>query len=160
MPLMACASPPVVPYLYYPDATEAAEFLRRAFGFVEHSAVRDDDGVLWTAQLHTGPSESAGLVMIGPALAEFGSRSVSDPDWATCRVLVLVDDLDTHFQAALASGATIRAQPAEGFGALRLYVASDCGGHQWIFAEPVANTGLSDSAAADPPVSDLSSTNS
>ena len=36
--------PDVVPYLYYPDATEAVEFLTRAFGFTEHSALRDDQG--------------------------------------------------------------------------------------------------------------------
>ena len=34
--------PQVVPYLYYPDATEAVEFLGRAFGFEEVSAFRDE----------------------------------------------------------------------------------------------------------------------
>jgi hypothetical protein len=54
--------PPVVPYLYYPDANEALEFLVRAFGFEEHAVTRDADGVVWNAQLRTG----SGLVMIGP----------------------------------------------------------------------------------------------
>ena len=69
---MATRFPQVVPYLYYPDANEALEFLTRAFGFEEESVTRDDDGKVWTAQLSTGSA----LVMIGPALSEFGTRCV------------------------------------------------------------------------------------
>jgi uncharacterized glyoxalase superfamily protein PhnB len=127
--------PKVVPYLYYPDATQAVDFLVRAFGFEEHSVTRDADGIVWTAQLRTG----AGLVMIGPGMDEFGTRAVADPDWATCRIHVLVDDLDAHYERAVAEGAVIHAEPNEHFGNVRIYVAGDCGGQQWIFAQPVAD---------------------
>jgi len=135
---MSSSFPAVVPYLYYPDAARAVEFLVRAFGFEEHSVVRDRDGVVWTAQLRTGPDAGSGLVMVGPGMAEFGSHAVTDPDRATGRVHVVVDDLDAHYQRALSEGAVIRSEPAVGFGGMKTYVAGDCGGQQWIFAEPIS----------------------
>jgi uncharacterized glyoxalase superfamily protein PhnB len=123
--------PDVVPYLYYPDATEALEFLVRAFGFEEHQATRDEHGVVWTAQLRVGDS----LVMIGPGMAEFGTEAISSPERATCRVHVLVDDLDAHFVRARDAGAVIHSEPAAHVGGVRIYIAGDCGDQQWIFAE-------------------------
>ena len=127
------AFPEVVPYRYYPDATEALAFLCRAFGFEEHSAVRDDDGLVWNAQLRVGRS---GLVMIGPAMAEFGSTTVPDASVSVERVHVLVEDVDAHHHRAAAAGATIMTPP-EDHGPVRIYIATDCGGHQWIFAQPL-----------------------
>jgi uncharacterized glyoxalase superfamily protein PhnB len=145
---MTAAFPPVVPYLYYPDVAKAVEFLVGAFGFKEHQVARDPDGVVWTAQLRAGADADAGLVMIGPGMAEFGSRAVADPESATCRTHVLVDDLATHYDRAVAAGALIPAEPTAGFGDVKVYVASDCGGQQWIFAEsmtsesPIPSSGL------------------
>lgn len=129
--------PTVVPYLYYPDAAEALDFLVEAFGFEVQSEVRDPDGVVWTAQLRTGD----GLVMIGPGLEEFGTRAVPSADDATSRTHVLVSDLDGHFERARAAGATVISEPAVHFGDVRIYLVADCGGQQWIFAEPIAPGG-------------------
>ena len=107
--------------------------LVRAFGFVEHAATRGPDGSVWTAQLRA----RSGLVMIGPGMDEFGRRPVADPDWATCRVHVLVDG-PTPTTSKPSQQAVIRSEPAAHFGGERIHVASDCGGQQWIFAEPVA----------------------
>lgn len=126
--------PVVVPYLYYPDAAEAVAFLVRAFGFEEHSVVRDDDGAVWTAQLRTG----SGLVMVGPGMDEFGTQAVADRERATSRTHVLVADLDAHYERAVAHGADIVAEPNAHFGDVRIYIARDCGGQQWIFAQPIA----------------------
>jgi uncharacterized glyoxalase superfamily protein PhnB len=63
--------------LYYPNAAQALAFLIDAFGFTEVEAVRDDEGNVWTAQVSSGD----GVVLIGPEMAEFGSRSVDDPAW-------------------------------------------------------------------------------
>jgi len=107
-------------------------FLVDAFGFTEIDTFRDDKGKVWTAQLSTGD----GVILIGPEMAEFGSRSVHDPAWATSRTFIYVDDVDLHCERARISGATIISDPAD-HGPNRIYVASDCGGQQWIFATPV-----------------------
>ncbi len=121
-----------MPYLYYPDAARALAFLVDAFGFTEMSAVRDDEGNVWTAQLSTGN----GGVLIGPGMAEFGTRAVEDPAWATSRTFIYVDDVDLHCEHARGAGATIIDEPGD-HGPNRIYVASDCGGQQWIFATPL-----------------------
>jgi uncharacterized glyoxalase superfamily protein PhnB len=125
-------TPQVMPYLYYPDATAAVEFLMDAFGFTETYAFRDEDGTVLTAQLSTGD----GAVMIGPAMEVFGSRSVADSAWATMRTFVYVDDIDGHCERSRAAGAVITTEPGD-HGPNRIYIATDCGGQQWIFARPV-----------------------
>jgi uncharacterized glyoxalase superfamily protein PhnB len=125
-------APQVLPYLYYPDAARALAFLIDAFGFTEIEALRDDTGQVFTAQVSTGD----GVVLIGPEMAEFGTRSITDPQWATSRTFVYVDDVESHCQRARAAGATIITEPGD-HGPNRLYVASDCGGQQWIFATPL-----------------------
>jgi uncharacterized glyoxalase superfamily protein PhnB len=127
--------PAVVPYLFYRDATEALDFLQRAFGFREHSVSRGPDGAVWNAQLWAG----SGLVMIGPGAEEFGTRPVTDREWASCRIHVLVDDLEVHHRRAVDGGAVMRSEVGLRFGDVRIYVAGDCGGHQWIFAQPVTD---------------------
>jgi uncharacterized glyoxalase superfamily protein PhnB len=122
--------PDVVPYLYYADATAALTFLVDAFGFIEHSALRGDDGVVWNAQLRVG----AGLVMIGPGMAEFGTTAIDAPGPATSRVHVVVDDVDAHHDRVRAAGATIHTEPVD-HGAVRIYIAVDPGHHEWIFAQ-------------------------
>ena len=125
-------APQVLPYLYYPDAAAALTFLTEAFGFTELEAVRDEQGLVWHAQLSTGD----GVVMLGPGMTEFGTRPVADPASATSRTFVFVDDVDGHHDRAQAAGATVITAPADQ-GPNRIYVAADPGGQQWIFATPV-----------------------
>ena len=53
------------------------------------------------------------------------------------RIFVYVDDVEGHYERSRAAGATIVTDLAE-HGPNRIYIASDCGGQQWIFATPVA----------------------
>ena len=125
-------SPQIIPYLYYPDANEALAFLVEAFGFEIKSAVRGKKDEVLTAQLRTGD----GVVMIGPGMEAFGTRAVQDPEWATTRLFVYVDDVAAHCERARSAGAQIVSEPAVHFSGDKIYVASDCGAQQWIFAEP------------------------
>jgi uncharacterized glyoxalase superfamily protein PhnB len=125
-------APQVLPYLYYPDARVALEFLIAAFGFTEIHAFRDADGTVWHAQLSTGD----GVVMIGPGLADFGTCAPAVDSLATSRTFVYVDDVDAHFQCAVQAGATVITEPSDQ-GPNRVHIVSDCGGHQWIFATPL-----------------------
>jgi uncharacterized glyoxalase superfamily protein PhnB len=121
-----------LPYLYYPDAARALRFLIDAFGFTEIEALRDDKGNVFTAQISTGD----GVVLIGPEMAEFGTRSVTDQHWETSRTFVYVDDIEGHCERSRAAGATIITEPGD-LGPNRIYLVSDCGGQQWIFATPL-----------------------
>jgi uncharacterized glyoxalase superfamily protein PhnB len=125
-------APQVLPYLYYPDATQALAFLIDVFGFTEITALRGADGTVLSAQVSTGDA----VVLLGPAMADFGSCAVPDPSWASSRVFVYVDDVDAHHDRSRAGGATIVSEPAD-HGPNRIYLASDCGGQQWIFATPI-----------------------
>jgi hypothetical protein len=71
---MARARPQLTPYLYYPDATIAQEFLVRAFGFEVVSELRDKDGTVWTSTIRLGDA----WVMIGPGLEGFGTAAVAE----------------------------------------------------------------------------------
>jgi uncharacterized glyoxalase superfamily protein PhnB len=126
----------LMPYLYYPDATPVLDFLVDAFGFEVLHAFRSDDGTVLTAQLRLGDA----VVMIGPGMEAFGTRGVEDPRWCTMRTYVYVDDVDAHCARARAAGATIRDEPMDHVGGDRIYVVTDCGGHQWIFSQRGATT--------------------
>jgi uncharacterized glyoxalase superfamily protein PhnB len=121
-----------MPYLYYPDARTALEFLTSAFGFAEIEVLRDDEGNVWHAQLSTGD----GVVMIGPGISDFGTRAREQDELATTRIFVYVDDVDTHFERAQAAGASTIVEPSDQ-GPNRICVVADCGGQQWIFATPL-----------------------
>lgn len=125
-------TPQVLPYLYYRDTRAALEFLVKAFGFTEITAVRDDDGNVWHADLSTGD----GIVMIGPGMADFGTSPVSDPTSASARTFVYVDDCDEHCGRAREAGARIIDEPSTQ-GPNRVYCTADCGDHQWIFGTPL-----------------------
>ena len=137
MPARPDDTPQIIPYLYYEDATKALDFLVDAFGFELKSAFRDEEGSVLTAQLRTGD----GVVMIGPGMESFGTRGVLDPEWATTRMFVYIDDVDAHCDRARAAGARIVSEPTAHFSDNRIYVAADCGGQQWIFAEPTGSAG-------------------
>jgi uncharacterized glyoxalase superfamily protein PhnB len=125
--------PQIIPYLYYPSAAEALDFLTRAFSFEVVSEVRDKEGTVWTATVRFGD----GLVMVGPGLDGFGTTAVPDGSLATTRMFVRVDDVEAHYAHAVASGAVIVSEVADHPGGHRQYVASDCGRQEWIFAQPI-----------------------
>lgn len=121
----------VVPYLYYPDAGAALDFMENAFGFEICHAYRSKEGVVLTAKVRTG----SGYFMVGPGMAPFGTRAVEDPEWTSAAMYVYVDDVDAQFERARAAGATVRAEPAVHFGGDRICTVTDQGGHRWIFAQ-------------------------
>lgn len=54
-------------------------------------------------------------------------------------VMVRVDDLDAHYQTALAAGASILSEPAAHSYGERQYVAVDLAGQRWMFAQSIAD---------------------
>ena len=126
-------APQVLLSLCYVDARAAVEFLVNVFGFTEITAVRDDEGKVWHADLSAGD----GLVMIGPGMADFGPAPITDPmASASARTFVYVDDVEEHCSRARKAGARIICEPTAQ-GPNLVYCAADCIGHQRLFGTPI-----------------------
>jgi hypothetical protein len=54
---------------------------------------------------------------------------------------VYVDEIDDHCERARAAGAVIATEPGD-HGPNCIYVSTDCGGQQWIFARPLSEQSL------------------
>jgi uncharacterized glyoxalase superfamily protein PhnB len=66
-------------------------------------------------------------------MTEFGTRGAVKGEHVTSRTHVTVGDLDAHYATAVAEGAIVDGEPREHFEA-RIYLATDPGGQQWVFA--------------------------
>jgi uncharacterized glyoxalase superfamily protein PhnB len=56
----------------------------------------------------------------------------------TAGIVVYVDDVDAHYEHAVAAGATIDSKPTDQEYGQREYGARDPEGHRWWFATPIA----------------------
>lgn len=131
----------VIPMLTYEDGVTALEWLAKAFGFKECARMCDPAGRLMHGELDVG----GGLVMLASPTPDYEgprrhrencerARRWSSVPWIIDGVLVMVDDLDAHFERAQAAGATLLSQIEEG-GPGRRYRVEDLEGHRWFFLE-------------------------
>ena len=133
--------PTVIPMISYEDGIAALEWLAKAFGFRERARQIGADGKLSHGEMEAGH----GLIMLATPTPDYVSprhhretcehaRKWSAVPWIIDGVLVYVDDLDTHFAQAKASGATILSEIQEDSPGRR-YRAEDLEGHRWFFME-------------------------
>jgi PhnB protein len=138
---MSAESQTVVPMISYEDGIAALEWLCKAFGFRERTRLADPSGRLMHGELEVAD----GLVMIASPTPDYEgpkrhrencerARKWSTVPWVIDGVLVVVDDLDAHFERAKASGANILSQIEDGPPGRR-YRAEDLEGHRWFFLE-------------------------
>jgi RNA polymerase sigma-70 factor (ECF subfamily) len=134
-------TPAMYPRLAYADEVAALEFLTRVFQFTERREARmgtsdDEEGML--AWLEFGD----GVVMIGRATN--AARDVhhlyspGEVGHATVMINVAVNGIDSHYEHAVAQGATITMPIEDAFYGYRRYEANDLEGHRWHFQEPLA----------------------
>ena len=128
--------PTIVPQVPYQDISAALLFLERAFGFREIPTARlvSADGVIGHAMVEFGD----GVIGIGPH-GHHGAISPKSGGIESQYISVYVDDVDAHYQRAVAAGARI----ANGlrdyvwgdrtYEAHRTYEALDLEGHRWRF---------------------------
>jgi uncharacterized glyoxalase superfamily protein PhnB len=116
----------VIPVLVYPDVREAADWLCRAFGFVERLRIGDH-----RVQLTFG--DGAVVAVQGDAGGGAGHS-----------VLVRVADADAHQERARQSGARIVNPPTDCPYGERQYTAEDPGGHRWTFSQTIADADPAD----------------
>jgi uncharacterized glyoxalase superfamily protein PhnB len=138
---MATEGQTVIPMISYEDGMAALDWLTKAFGFRERARIADPAGRLTHGELDVG----GGLVMLASPTPEYEApkrhrenceraKKWSSVPWIIDGVLVYVDDLDSHFERAVAAGATILSGIEEGPPGRR-YRAEDLEGHRWFFFE-------------------------
>jgi PhnB protein len=132
----------IVPFIGYEDAAGAIEWLGRSFGFEENRTARyEEDGAITHAELDldgatiylSTPSGYANPLRMRET-SELARRSYDNP-WVIDGHFVEVDDVDAHYERAVAAGATILREPEEPGIEYRIYSVEDLEGHRWMFGQ-------------------------
>ncbi len=123
-----------IPNLIYSDANAAVDFVKTAFGFTEHGVFKDEMGNIIHAQLVLGKA----LVMINPfnPHTAFG-KMLNIPrnlnGFNTQTPYFIIENVDSHYQKAMANGAKIVMDiKDEDYGG-RGYSCKDPEGNIWSF---------------------------
>ena len=126
--------PTIVPQVPYHDIRAALAFLERAFGFREsvESRVVSKDGAIGHAMMEFGD----GMIGIG-GQGGHGAVSPKSAGIESQYISVYVDDVDAHYQRALAAGARIANGLRDQFWGDRTYEALDLEGHRWRFHQRI-----------------------
>ena len=124
--------PAIVPQVPYQDVAAALAFLERAFGFREIQTARlvNKDGVIGHSLVEFGDS----MIGIGTQGAH-GAFSPKAAGTASQYISVYIDDIEAHYQRALAAGAQIDHAPHSHRSDYRAYEALDLEGHRWRFVQ-------------------------
>jgi PhnB protein len=123
--------PQITPYLLYEDVDAAVDWLVSVVGFTERLRMKGPDGRANHAEVQLGD----GVVMMGNPGSDY--QNPKRRGGATQLLYVYVDDVERHFEAAKAAGATILREPADQFYGDRTYGLEDPEGHHWSFAQHV-----------------------
>jgi PhnB protein len=121
----------VCPYLLYEDASNAAEYLTTAFGFVQRLEQTGAAGRMHR-ELVLGED---GLVMLGQAGDSFKSPRRLDA-YPSVLIHFYVDDVDALHDRAKAAGADVTELETAPVGDRR-FTATDPEGQVWVFAQRV-----------------------
>lgn len=128
--------------LDYEDANTAMEWLSRVFGFEKRFRIAGKNNKIEHAELAT----PHGLVMVADAPTPHylspkslrdafqPARDWNDNLWIIDGALVIVDDVNKHYERTMRHNAVILSAPEDGPPAKR-YQVEDIEGHRWMFME-------------------------
>ena len=120
--------PTIIPYFVYRDGAAALTWLTAAFGLEQTAAFSGPDGNVLHAEMRFG----TGVIMLGTATDE--QRAQTPWDLPAGRGIYLyVEDVDAHYERALAAGARIVYPPEDTEFGTRRYRALDLDGYEWSF---------------------------
>jgi len=120
----------VIPMLAYEDASRAADWINKVFGFREAERFHDSVGTVTDVVLDL----DGATVIVGHAQACALARQWLETSYVVDGVVVYIDDVDTHFGRAKRGGAKILSEP-ETNERQRQYRVEDLEGHRWMFAQ-------------------------
>ena len=138
---MSDTNPQIIPMLAYEDGVAAMDWLCKAFGFSERTRMLDEKGKLAHGELALGN----GIIMLSSPTPDYQSpkhhrrECNAAAKWYQVPyiingVLVLVDDVEKHYQTAKDFGATILSDLETGGPGTR-YRAEDPEGQRWMFIQ-------------------------
>ena len=120
----------IIPLLVYEDIPAAHDFLVRAFGFAPVEIIRDDAGQAIPAEVRASDMP----IWLHQVSAHRDFVSPRRAALAVSGLVVLVDDVDAHYEHARSAGARIEDPPQDKPYGQREYGARDIEGHWWWFA--------------------------
>ncbi|MEV7005911.1 VOC family protein [Streptosporangium sp. NPDC051022] len=126
------SNPHVVPFLRYQDAPAAIDWLGKVFGFRPAVTIPGPRGGIGYARLTLG---NAVVMLASVRAGEPYLRSALDLPAVSQGVFVVVDDLDAHYEQAVARGAEIVVEPEAVPEGARVYMAFDLEGQLWAFGD-------------------------
>jgi uncharacterized glyoxalase superfamily protein PhnB len=112
------------PVFSYADPEKGMRFLSEAFGFTEHAVHRDPQGSIQYVEMK-----------LGDAYLGFGPSHGSDSPFelGPTAIYVALDEVDPHYERAVAAGAEIVMPPTDQDYGSRDYAARDPEGNVWCF---------------------------
>jgi uncharacterized glyoxalase superfamily protein PhnB len=118
----------LLPHIINLNVADAAAWLNKAFGFIEHYRYLGADGQADGAQMRFGDA----WVMLSRARP--GRSSPAHAGLWTQMLTIFVEDLDAHFERAKSAGAVIIEDLHETIYGERQYCAEDIELHRWLFS--------------------------
>ena len=117
----------VTPYLIISGATEAIEYYKKAFGATELMRIDAPGGKIGHAEIKIGDSP----IMLADEFPEMGYKSPTTLGGSPVSIMIYVDDVDTVFNRAVATGATVKEAVSDKFYGDRMGTLTDPFGHRW-----------------------------
>ncbi len=116
----------VTPYLYYPDAGAALDWLARVFGFREIARYVDADGVVRESEMQVGDT----------TIQLSGGHAPGAGHGEGLLLIVHVDDVDAQHARVVAAGVEAPEPEQKAYGP-RTFTVTDPWGYHWDFWQPV-----------------------
>jgi PhnB protein len=120
----------VTPYLIIKGAAEAIEFYKKAFGATELFRMPQPDGRIGHAEIKIGDSP----IMLSDEFAEMNFQGPDTLGGSSVSLLIYVDDVDSVFKQAIATGAVEQRPVEDKFYGDRGGSLTDPFGHVWHIA--------------------------
>jgi MerR family transcriptional regulator, thiopeptide resistance regulator len=119
--------------LVYNDIEAVHDHLVTVLGFGPGTITRDESGKIVHGEMHVGD----GVIWMHPPSDEYRLASPATLGTSTHCMAVMVDDVDRHYEKALAAGATVVYAPRQMAYGVREYGARDLEGGLWSFMTPL-----------------------
>jgi PhnB protein len=134
----------VYPHIVVPDAGQAADWYREAFGAEERGRVPLPSGKVMTVELYLGDTP----VHVASEFPEAGIVSPLTIGGTATVLQIQVEDADAAWRRALDAGAEVRHELADQFWGERQGQLTDPFGHRWNVAQRLREVPPEEIAAA------------